>query len=243
MIDFKKKYKDNLELIKEAKWFIVFMFATFCLFFILGFTFQFLKGPIVIIVKNLALSFEGLNTFQIISKIFSNNLRSSLFGMLLGTGLGFFSIFSSLFNGYISGLVAREAVNSEGLFILWKLVPHGIFELTAIFISLGVGLFLAYKFLEETYKIKNKKMLILILFSAFTIALPILFSISMGIYKLQFLYTLLVLTVMTFVIIKSIKNPKIKKYIGDSLVLFAFVVIPLLLIGAIIEGLLMYFFP
>ncbi len=243
MTSLKEKYENILELINEAKWFIVFMFAIFCLFFILGFSFQFFRAPIIIIIKNLALSFEGLNTFQIISKIFLNNFTSSLLGMLLGIGFGFLSIFSSLFNGYISGLVAREAVNSEGLYILWKLIPHGIFELTAIFISLGIGLFLAYKFLEETYKIKDKKILILILFSAFAIAFPILFSISIGIYKLQFLYTLLILAVITFVIIKSTKNPKIQKYIRDSIVLFALVILPLLLIGAIIEGLLMCFFP
>jgi len=32
------------------------------------------------------------------------------------------------------------SVGIEGYGILWRLVPHGIFELPAVFISLGLGI-------------------------------------------------------------------------------------------------------
>ena len=49
-----------------------------------------------------------------------------------------------VFNGYVLGFVAELAVKSPknplGILILWKLVPHGIFELPAILISIGLGI-------------------------------------------------------------------------------------------------------
>ena len=43
-------------------------------------------------------------------------------------------------NGYILGFVSSMSVESAGVASLGKIIPHGIFELPAIFISLGLGL-------------------------------------------------------------------------------------------------------
>ena len=42
-------------------------------------------------------------------------------------------------NGFILGFVSKLSVAEIGLFSLWKLLPHGIFELPAIFISFASG--------------------------------------------------------------------------------------------------------
>ena len=83
---------------------------------------------------------EGLSGFGLIKFIFLNNTQSSFLGMVLGVFLGIFPVIFSAFNGYILGFVAALAVNAGGGGVLWRILPHGIFELPAIFISLGLGL-------------------------------------------------------------------------------------------------------
>ena len=46
----------------------------------------------------------------------------------------------AVINGYLLGFVASIAVNSNGIGSLWRILPYGIFELPAVFISLGLGL-------------------------------------------------------------------------------------------------------
>jgi stage II sporulation protein M len=85
----------------------------------------------------------GLSTFQLIRYIFFNNLLVSFLGIIFGIILGIVPIMLIITNGYVVGYVARISVEVQGFAVLWKLVPHGIFELPAIFISLGIGLKLA----------------------------------------------------------------------------------------------------
>jgi len=59
-------------------------------------------------------------------------------------------------NGYLLGFVAMLSAKSQGIFILWRILPHGIFELPAIFISLGIGLRLGtYAFQKKKVSFKN----------------------------------------------------------------------------------------
>lgn len=85
---------------------------------------------------------EGLDFLEMFWFIFSNNLTSSLFALVLGTLLGIFPIFHALFNGALLGYVYSEASSLVGYGVIWRLFPHGIFELPAIFISLGLGLYI-----------------------------------------------------------------------------------------------------
>jgi stage II sporulation protein M len=43
-------------------------------------------------------------------------------------------------NGYVLGFVANKSVGSQGILVLWRLMPHGIFEIPAIIISIAVGI-------------------------------------------------------------------------------------------------------
>lgn len=75
--------------------------------------------------------------------IFLNNVRAVFFMMILGIGIGLFPAFSMLLNGILVGFVLRIQ-QSAGLpldeLILKGLLPHGLFELPAIFIAAGYGL-------------------------------------------------------------------------------------------------------
>ena len=119
--------------------------------------------------------------------IFLNNAQSSFMGIVLGVLLGIFPVIATIANGFILGFVASLSVDSEGFFVLWRIFPHGIFELPAIFISFGLGL------KTGTFVFQKKKF-------------------------------------------ESFKN-----YLYNSLKVFLFIIIPLLIIAAIIEGTLIFF--
>jgi stage II sporulation protein M len=59
--------------------------------------------------------------------------------LVLGVFLGVVPVLFAIFNGYLLGVVASLTVSQEGFFSLLQLFPHGIFELPAVFISLGMG--------------------------------------------------------------------------------------------------------
>jgi stage II sporulation protein M len=196
----KKKNRKNLNIIKnnfllslnflrESKVFIYSIIGIFFFFVLMGFFVpvpEEISNQIIHLIEELLEKIEGLSQFELIEFIFLNNLQSSFLGMILGIFFGIFSVIVAIANGFLLGFVASASVASEGIFILWRLLPHGIFELPAIFISLGLGLKLS-----------------------------------------------------TFIFAKN-KLMSLKNYLKKSLITFLFIILPLLIIAAIIEGSLIF---
>ena len=182
---FGESYRESFNYIKDSRKFIYSIIVIFLLFSIMGF---FIKAPSVLetkilnFIENLLNKTENMSQFELIKFIFFNNLQSSFVGMLFGIVLGIFPALITMANGYLLGFVAAKTVGVEGIFVLWRLFPHGIFELPALFISLGLGLKLG-----------------------------------------------------TFIFKKN-KLETLNLYLLKSMKVFFFVVIPLLIIAAIIEG-------
>ena len=105
------------------------------------------------ILKDLAQKIEGLSTLELILFIFQNNATGAILAIVLGVFVGIVPIFNSLLNGALLGYVLARATELGGLSVIWKLVPHGIFELPAIFISFGLGIKLGmFVFTKEKKK-------------------------------------------------------------------------------------------
>ena len=158
------------------------------IFGLIGFLFPiFFEEQILDLIKELIAQTEGLGTFGLTKFIFLNNIKSSFFSMALGIFLGIFSFLILIVNGYVLGFVASKSVAVEGILVLWRLLPHGIFEIPAVMISAGLGLKLgAYLFVKH-------------------------------------------------------KKGDFKQWLLNSLRVFLFIVVPLLIIAAIIEGILIIF--
>jgi stage II sporulation protein M len=138
---FAENYSKCWKFGKECEWFFVFAFGIFSLMFLIGFAFPvFFREEIFMMIRELILGLEGLTTLELIGFIFLNNLQASFFAMVLGVFLGLFPVVALVVNGYLLGFVAREAVAVDGIFVMWKILPHGIFELPAILFSMGIGL-------------------------------------------------------------------------------------------------------
>ncbi len=141
-----EKYKSGFNFLRDSRKFVYYAIGIFLFFSFVGY---FIPPPEAIaekifeIIEQILKETEGLNQWELTSYIFFNNLQSSFFGMVLGIFIGIFPIFSLMINGYLVGFVSSLSVSEAGFFSLWKLLPHGIFELPALFISLGLGMKIA----------------------------------------------------------------------------------------------------
>ena len=148
----KNMYEDSWNYIKSSKNFIWLSVGIFLFFVLIGFLIpapDFLVQKISEFIQELLIKTENLSSFGMIKFIFLNNIQSSFFGILFGIFLGIFPIFASIMNGYLLGFVASVVTQSEGFFSLWRLLPHGIFELPAIFISFGLGIRLGISLFDK----------------------------------------------------------------------------------------------
>lgn len=152
----KKFYSERLKFLKESKRYIFSISLVFLFFALVGYFFPvFFEDKIMELIKQLLEKFIGLNLEQTILMIFLNNLQASFFSMVFGIAFGILPLFSAVVNGYLVGFVAEKAVAEGGILVLWRLFPHGIFELPAVLISMGLGLKIGF----EVFKKKAEKSL------------------------------------------------------------------------------------
>lgn len=186
--ELREEYSNSWSFIKKSSFFIWGGIIAFFAFALLGF---FAKLPeefslqLIDYFRELVKMTEDYGSFKMILFLFFNNLKASFFGMILGVVFGIIPLFYILGNGFILGFASRFAVAQEGLFSLWRLLPHGIFELPAIFLSLGLGLKIGSGFFEKENKIQA-----------------------------------------------------VKNYLFESVKVFVLIILPLLIVAAVIEGLL-----
>ncbi len=148
----KNQYTLSWKYIKESKNFIFFSIFIFVISAILGFFLpisQELSDKILFFLEDLINKALGMSFFEIIIFIFLNNLQSSFFAIFFGSFFGIFPVISSFINGYLLGFVSLMTINSKGVYNLLSLLPHGIFELPAVFISFGLGLKFGSFFLRK----------------------------------------------------------------------------------------------
>lgn len=136
-------YLQSWNYLKISRNFIYAIIIIFFLFSFIGFftpTPEIIEQQILKFIQELLERTQDMSQGDLITFILLNNLQSSFTGMIFGFFLGIFPMLAVITNGYLLGFVASESVKVEGVLILWRLLPHGIFELPAIFISLGLGL-------------------------------------------------------------------------------------------------------
>lgn len=184
----KQPYKRSGLYIKQSLNYLYLTVILFVLFAVAGFVFSENLRFLDEILKQLILKTQGLNIMEITEFIFFNNIEAAFFGLFLGMLFGIYSFFNILSNGIVLGYVFSKLVDASKLTEFWRILPYGIFELPAIFISLALG-------------------------------------IKLGMF-----------------IFSKEKIAELKIRFKESLIVFVFCVIPLLITAAIIEGVLISFF-
>lgn len=159
-----KEYNDAFKFISESKKYIYSIIAVFLFFAFVGFFFPLPEEIILKFIeyfKDLIEQTQGFGSVEMITFLFKNNTLASFFGLVFGAFFGVFPIINAILNGFVLGIAASMSVAENGVLSLLRLLPHGIFELPALFISLGMGLRLGFfiftkeKIKEFNYRLKG----------------------------------------------------------------------------------------
>ncbi len=141
------------KLLKEWKTYIIASFLFFFAGFLISFLMvlyspdnasMFLPKQYIDSVTNSQLGASQWNDALMSSQIMVNNIKVSLMAFVLGITLGAGTIYVLFQNGYILGSLAGLVYVYSDPVRFWSLIlPHGVIELTAIFISGAAGLMIA----------------------------------------------------------------------------------------------------
>jgi stage II sporulation protein M len=127
--------------IKESRNYFYIILVIFLVSVLVGFFFPvFFKDLINQLMQTLTERTKGMGFLQLFSFILQNNATTAFTGLILGLAFGLFPLVLTIINGYVLGYVSGKVSGAEGVGVLFRLLPHGIFELPALIISLGLGL-------------------------------------------------------------------------------------------------------
>ncbi|SDD40425.1 Uncharacterized membrane protein SpoIIM, required for sporulation [Paenibacillus sp. UNCCL117] len=80
------------------------------------------------------------------STIMTNNIRVAVLAFVSGITFGVLTVYVLVYNGLLIGALAALFWQSGRSYVFWAyILPHGIVELTAIFIAGGAGLYMGYR--------------------------------------------------------------------------------------------------
>jgi len=163
-----------LKYIWESRSYILMIFLVFIIFSFVGFFFHGQFTFLDKILEELIRKTEGMNVWQLMVFIFFNNVQSAIFGMVLGVVLGVFPLMNAVSNGVVLGYVLEKSYSVFGFWEFWRILPHGIFELPAIFIALGLGTRLGMFIFEKQKKKELRKRIYLSFLAFVLIVVPLL---------------------------------------------------------------------
>lgn len=104
----------------------------------------------------------AVNSPVMSASIMSNNIRVAILAFASGITCGILTVYLLIYNGIIVGALAAFFWHYGRSYDFWAyIVPHGIIELTAIFIAGGAGLLMGYKLLvpgerSRIYQLKQQ---------------------------------------------------------------------------------------
>ena len=149
-------FRKSLHFLISSKNFIIAAVIMFAAFFLLGLAYPNLMRDFVLdVISGMVGKIEGMNFFQLAGFIIFNNVKSSFLGMFIGLLFGIFPLFLAAINGYVLGFVMNLTIAQNGASEIWKIFPHGIFELPAFFFALGLGIRLGYTLFTNTKLLKQ----------------------------------------------------------------------------------------
>lgn len=141
---------------KESKDYFYFSVALFFLMALIGFLFPvFFRDQIVKVISQIILRFEGLGVYETTFLIFGNNSMVALVSIIGGFVVGLLPLWYLVSNGYLIGFISSEMASVHGFWELWRLLPHGIFEIPAILFSMAFGLKIGHSLFRRKMKTRE----------------------------------------------------------------------------------------
>lgn len=164
---------------KNYLWAIALIFIAGAL---VGFAFSESFSFLDSILGELISKISGMGPGELILFILQNNVKSSLYGIAFGVVLGIFPLITTLFNGILIGYVMKAVWLEAGVGEFWRILPHGVFELPAVVISLALGLKLGmFVFSKNAFgELKDRLKKSLIIFLCLVVPLLVVAAIIEG---------------------------------------------------------------
>lgn len=257
----KRFFVSGFESFKAGRWYFLAAAVLFVLAGIIAFFFP--EGFVFLnpFLRGIVNEIDGMNGYQIAWFIFSNNITASFTALISGIVFGILPIFNIVFNGVVLGYVISLAHSADATIadIILNLAPHGIFELPAICFSVGLGMRIGIGFIKEYFSFyrRSKKMkmvgTIVIIFAIIASAILsfVVFSnydavssrsgeiaSAVTISEIAILVPLVFLFIFSNVkLLKEQRRGFVRRFIG-SIKAFFVIVVPLLIVAAIIEAIL-----
>ncbi len=139
-LDVRRDVREAFSYFKRSKLAIASVVCIFALSAVIGLVFAEYLMFLDKLLEGLLSKAESYTGVRLFFFIFFHNAQSALSGLLFGILLGIPPVLIALFNGLILGYVVNKVGSAVGFYELWRLLPHGIFELPAVFIALGLGM-------------------------------------------------------------------------------------------------------
>jgi len=147
--------------ISEGRNYILFAMLLFAAGIVFGHFYLSENKQFLEIFQNLLKTHKADHYIPFVLKIFIRNALVAYVSIRFGIFLGIFPVFSAVFNGLMVGWLSTFMEKLSGFQLFLLLLPHGIFELSAMFIAWGLGLWrvklLFIPEYEEALKISLKK--------------------------------------------------------------------------------------
>lgn len=78
--------------------------------------------------------------------IMTNNIKVAVLAYIGGITFGLFTVYALLKNGVLVGALAAVFAHAGNSYVFWAyILPHGVIELTVIFVAGGSGLYMGYR--------------------------------------------------------------------------------------------------
>ncbi|USG67698.1 stage II sporulation protein M [Brevibacillus ruminantium] len=91
---------------------------------------------------------DAINSPIMSTAIMINNIKVAFLAFISGITLGLVPVYLMLYNGLLVGALAAVYAQADSSYAFWAyILPHGVIELTAIFIAGGAGLHMGYRLL------------------------------------------------------------------------------------------------
>ena len=153
-----KAYSGCWKYLKESRNFVLFALCLFFFSTLFGLLVPvFLSDTIRKIMEDIVSRTDGMNFLQLAFFILQNNITASLLGLVTGAIFGVMPLVYLFFNGYVLGVVMGKAIPLVGVGVFSRILPHGIFEIPAVAISLGLGIRLGTSIFFKKKGKKGKK--------------------------------------------------------------------------------------
>ena len=153
----KQQFNEASSYLRKSKNYIYVSIGLFIFSAVMGFIFKENLSVLNELIRKMILESKGLNTWEMIMFILQNNFQVSVIVVISGALIGLIPIFIALSNGLVVGYVLALTSDAAGFASWWRLLPHGVFELPAIFIALGLGIKLGFAFFTQKNQLQEFK--------------------------------------------------------------------------------------